>query len=149
MAVKFERHVDIDAPVERVWAILTDPTTWPDWFPGIDEVMDLGSVAPGSAFRWRDGDNTGQGSIDSIDAAKNRLKVLTQGESSPVTHTFDVDRAGGVLGVGGHAARLTYTMEYDPPGGAITDFLLGGNPLDQLKVKHALDRVSTLAKMRG
>src|SRR5687767_9885794 len=103
MAVKFERHVDIDAPVERVWAIPTDPSTWPDWFPDIDEVVNLATVAPGSSFRWRDGDNTGQGAIDSVDAAANRLKVLTQGESSPVTHTFDVNRAGGVLGVGGNS----------------------------------------------
>jgi hypothetical protein len=40
-------------------------------------------------------------------------------------------------------------MEYDPPGGAITDFIAGGNPMDMMKVKKALERVRDLAQMRG
>ncbi len=149
MPVTFKRDLDIDAPAEQVWAILTDPATWPEWFPDMDEVLDLASVETGNSFRWREGDNVGRGTISSVDVDANRLKVLTQGDSSPVTHTFDVNRAGGVLGFGGRTASLTDTMEYDPPGGAITDFLVGGNPMDQFKVKRTLDKVSALARMLG
>ena len=30
---KFQRSVDIDAPVETVWRVLTNPQSWPEWFP--------------------------------------------------------------------------------------------------------------------
>jgi carbon monoxide dehydrogenase subunit G len=149
MPVKFDQRIEIDAPAERVWAIITDPTTWPQWFPEIDEVTEVGAVEAGGDFRWRHGDDTGMGSIADVDATANRLKIVTQKGNSPTTHTFDVDRAGGMLGRGGNDARLRYTLEYDPPGGMLGDFIAGGNPMDTLKVKQALEKVRNLALMGG
>ncbi len=37
----FERSIEIDAPVEKVWEVLTDPRTWPEWFPGVDSVASV------------------------------------------------------------------------------------------------------------
>lgn len=45
----------IDAPVERVWAALTDPASWPAWWPYVREVRTL-----------RDGDAEGLGSVRRI-----------------------------------------------------------------------------------
>ena len=35
---KFEREVEIDAPVEKVWQVMTDPKYLDQWFPGVDSV---------------------------------------------------------------------------------------------------------------
>jgi uncharacterized protein YndB with AHSA1/START domain len=149
MAVKFEQQVTMDAPVEAVWAVLTDPSTWPMWFTDIDAVTGLQAVEDGATFQWRDGDDSGPGSIVEVNPSANRLKAVTMKDDTPVTHTFDVDRAGGLLGRGGHDSRLRYTLEYDPPGGMVGDFVMGNNPVDRLKVKRTLDKVKGLAAMRA
>ncbi len=43
----------VDAPPERVWAIITDIDRWPDWQPGVSKARLEGPLAPGSVFRWR------------------------------------------------------------------------------------------------
>ena len=149
MAVKFEQQVNMDAPPEAVWSVLTDPATWQMWFTDADEVTGLSAVEDGAAFQWRDGDDIGAGSVVEVNPSANRLKVVTVKGGNPVTHTFDVDRAGGVLGVGGNDARLKYTMEYDPPGGMAGDFVVGNNPVDSRKVKQTLGKVKGLAVMRA
>lgn len=148
MAVKFDQHIDIDAPADTVWSIVTDPNKWPLWFPDVEKVLSITALEPGGTFQWQSGGDTGSGSIVAVDAASDLLKVVTQVGSSQVTHTFDVDRSGGFLGLGGNDARLRYTMEYDPPGGFIADFIAGGNPKDILKVKHALEKVKGLAEVK-
>jgi uncharacterized protein YndB with AHSA1/START domain len=32
---KFEREVEIDSQVEKVWQVLTNTAYWPQWFPGM------------------------------------------------------------------------------------------------------------------
>lgn len=44
---KFERQVEIEAPVETVWAVITNPQQWPFWFPGIEAVSNVSEVKPG------------------------------------------------------------------------------------------------------
>ena len=48
-------HWRIPAPVDRVWAALTDPETWPRWWPCVRAVRTL-----------RTGDRTGVGSVRRI-----------------------------------------------------------------------------------
>lgn len=146
MAVKFEQHTDIDVPADKVWAIISDPSTWPLWFPDIQGTITIGSLDAGASFQWQNGDEVGNGSVVSVDTAANRLTVITEQGDTPVTHIFDIDRSGGFLGLGGNDVRLKYTMEYDPPGGFISDFIVGGNPKDLLKVKHTLEKVKGLAE---
>ncbi len=75
--------------------------------------------------------------------------MITQLGDSQVTHTFDLDRPGGFLRLGGDDTRLRYTMEYDPPGGFLGDFVAGGNPKDLIKVKQTLEKVKGLAEGRA
>ncbi len=49
-------HWRIHAPVDRVWAALSDPTTWPRWWPYVQQVDTL-----------RDGGPDGVGSLRRID----------------------------------------------------------------------------------
>jgi hypothetical protein len=37
-------------------------------------------------------------------------------------------------------------MEYDPPGGFVTDFVVGGNPKDMMKVKGVVEAIKKLAE---
>ncbi|MER6303709.1 SRPBCC family protein [Kitasatospora sp. NPDC001539] len=44
---------EIDAPLERVWALHTGIDDWPVWNPGIDQARLDGPLAEGSSFTWR------------------------------------------------------------------------------------------------
>ena len=148
MAVKFDQHIDIDAPADVVWSALIDPNTWPSWLPDVEQVSNLSAVDAGGTFQFQGGGEAGSGSIAQVDPASYRITIVTQTGTIPLTHTFDVDRSGGFLGLGGNDARLKYTLVYDPPGGFLSDFVAGGNPKDMLKVKHALEKVKALAEGR-
>jgi hypothetical protein len=45
----------IDAPVERVWDVLSRPLGWPDIEPGIRNVRLHADVVEGTRFTWRNG----------------------------------------------------------------------------------------------
>ena len=143
---KFEQHTTIDAPVDQVWGIVMNPATWEQWFPDVDHVTGLSAVEAGATFQWQHGDTTGSGSIVAVDDSRGLIKVVTGEGGNQVTHVFDLDRAGGFLGMGGNDTRLTYQREYDAPGGILGDFVAGGNPADLLKVKHTLEKVKHLAE---
>ena len=51
---KVERHILINAPVEKVFAYLHDPRTAVEWLPGVVEVKDvtLTEKGVGSRHRW-------------------------------------------------------------------------------------------------
>jgi len=142
----FDQHTKINAPVDKVWAILTNPATWEQWFPDVDHVTNLGAVAADATFQWQHGSETGSGTIVAVDNDRGLLKVVISHDGHQVIHTFDLDRAGGLFGIGGDDTRLDYKREYDAPGGFIGEFISGGNPADALKVKQTLEKVRHLAE---
>jgi uncharacterized membrane protein len=50
--VRRKREVEIAAPPEVVWDVLTGFEQWPDWNPDVKSMSFEGPVAPGSEFRW-------------------------------------------------------------------------------------------------
>jgi carbon monoxide dehydrogenase subunit G len=142
----FNQHTKIDAPVDKVWAILTNPATWEQWFPDVDRLTNLSAVAADTTFEWQHGSETGSGTIVEVDNDRGLIKVVISHEGKQTTHTFDLDRAGGFFGLGGNDTRIEYKREYDAPGGFIGEFVTGGNPADALKVKHTLEKVKNLAE---
>jgi uncharacterized protein YndB with AHSA1/START domain len=51
-------EVVIDAPIDRVWEILTAIERWPEWNPDVKSVSMDGPVERGSSFRWKAGPGT-------------------------------------------------------------------------------------------
>ena len=140
---KFEREVEIDAPVEKVWDVLTNPRTWPDWFPGIEEVSNITTISENSGFNWMDEGRTGQGKIVKLEP-QERLEVETKMEDDRDLHVFILKPSGGFLGLAKDETKVTYVLDTLMGGGIISNFVAGGNPKDTLRVKkavHALRRI--------
>ena len=58
---KFEREVEIDAPVEKVWQVMTDPKYVDQWFPGVDNVTSNTTTMPAWYTRYRANHNLTNG----------------------------------------------------------------------------------------
>jgi hypothetical protein len=56
--VRARRVGVIAAPVETVWAVLSDLQCWPDWYDDVSAMRMEGSLAPGTRFRWKAGGMT-------------------------------------------------------------------------------------------
>lgn len=146
MAVKFAQHVDIDAPPDIVWSLLTDSNKWPLWFEGMEQLSGLSGLQKGASFNWKRGNDAGTGAVLNFDEGKQIVAFATREGNDERTHSFDVDRSGGFLGFGSNDSRLRYTLEYDPPGGMLGDFVAGGNPADTLHVRNTLRKIKDLAE---
>lgn len=142
----FEQHVTIDAPMDKVWAMMSNPQTWAQWFPDVDSISGLSAVEPGTTFEWQDGDKHGSGSIVDVDTARGLIKVVTSLDEHQTTHTFDLDRTGGLFGMGGNDTKLLYRREYKASGSILGEFIAGGNIADTLDVKNTLNKIKRLAQ---
>lgn len=134
---KFERKTDIDAPIEKVWEVLTDPSQWPNWFPGIDAIDWISAMEKGGTFEWSGGDRQGTGEIVKFQPEKS-LKIVTQVGKDKDSHEFKLKATGGFLGMGQDECEVEYTLDTLMGGGIITNFAVGGNPRDVVRVKKAL-----------
>ena len=140
---KFDHSIDINAPVGTVWSILTNLGQWPLWFPDVQGVSGLSALQTGATFQWQSSVHTGTGRIARVEP-QHILEVVTEMEGHQATHTFEVNRQGGLFG--GNGARLHYVLEFKTAGGMIGEFVAGGNPTDLLKVKNAVAKVHDLAE---
>lgn len=142
----FEQHVRIDAPVSRVWEMMTNPSTWEQWFPDVDTITNLTAVEQGAMFAWQEGEKQGSASIVDVDPNRGLIKVVTTEGEDQVTHTFDLDQTGGFFGFGGDDTNLKYRREFKADGGFIGEFVASGNPADAIDVKRTLDKIKRLAQ---
>ena len=134
---KFNDDIKISAPMDTVWSVLNDPTTWSSWFPDSDVITGLSSVAAGGTFQFQKGDKSGSGVIDRVDTEQGIVRVTTREGDKQETHTFDLDKRG-FMGMG-NDTTLKYTMEYDA-GNFISEFVVGGNPIESQGVHNTLKR---------
>ena len=142
---KFEREVEIDAPVEKVWEVMTNPDYWPQWFPGIESVSKVTSVSAGGRFDWTDEGKTGRGTIVQMEPMK-RLEILTQMGDDRDSHVFKLRPSGGFLGLGEDECKVEYTLDTLMGGGILSNFVAGGNPRDALRVKKAINLLRKLVE---
>jgi hypothetical protein len=60
-------EIEIDAPAQTVWDVLTAIDRWPTWNPDVKSVSMEGPVAPGSVFRWKAGPGTITSTIQRVE----------------------------------------------------------------------------------
>ncbi|OQA14959.1 MAG: Polyketide cyclase / dehydrase and lipid transport [Chloroflexi bacterium ADurb.Bin360] len=142
---KFEREIEIDAPVEKVWQVMTDPTKWPQWFPGIDVMTKVPPVAEGAVFEWTAEDKTGRSAIVKMYPLK-RLEIMTQVGDDKDAHVFELRPSGGFLGLSADECKVEYTLDTLMGGGILGNFVAGGNPKDALRVKKAMHLLRKLVE---
>jgi hypothetical protein len=65
--VNSRRSIDISAPPEVVWEVLTRFADWPQWNPDVKSMSFDGPVAPGSSFRWKAGPGTIVSTLEEVD----------------------------------------------------------------------------------
>lgn len=142
---KFEREVEIDAPVEKVWQVLTNPNDWPQWFPGVEGVSNVTSISEGGRFEWMKEGQTGQGAIVKMEPMR-RLEVMTQIGDDKDAHVFELRSSGGFFGLGEDECKVTYTLDTLMGGGILGRFVAGGNPVDAMRVKKAMHLLRKLVE---
>jgi uncharacterized protein YndB with AHSA1/START domain len=142
---KFERTIEIDAPVEQVWQVLTNPDYWPQWFPGVDTVSNVTSIAKGGRFEWTDEGKRGHGAIVDVEPMR-RLEIMTQMGDDQDAHVFRLRPSGGFLGLADDECKIEYTLDTLMGGGILGRFVAGGNPKDALRVKKAMHLLRKLVE---
>jgi uncharacterized protein YndB with AHSA1/START domain len=98
-------EIDIAAPIDVVWSVLTDIAEWPSWNPEVKTAAIDGGLTPGSRFRWEAGAGTITSRIEGVEAP--RLIVWTDRTMGiRATHTWQLaeHRAGTLV-------RTTETFE--------------------------------------
>ena len=95
---KFEREVEIDAPVEKVWEVITDPKHWQQWFPGVNGAVKATSINEGARFEWTSANQNGKGTIEKMEP-KKYLEITTQVGDDKDAHVFKLKPSGGILGL--------------------------------------------------
>ena len=63
-------EIDIDAPREVVWEVLTDFAAWPRWNPDVTSVKVDGPLEPGTTFHWKAGPGTITSTLRDVDPPK-------------------------------------------------------------------------------
>jgi uncharacterized protein YndB with AHSA1/START domain len=142
---KFEREVEIDAPVEKVWEVLTNPNHWQQWFPGIDGAVKAPGMREGSSFEWATEGQTGRGTIVKMEPMK-RLEIMTQMGDDKDSHVFKLAPSGGFLGMNEDECKVEYTLDTLMGGGILGNFVAGGNPKDMLRVKKTMHLLRKLVE---
>ena len=139
---KFEREVEIDAPVEKVWLVMTDPKYLDQWFPSVNS---LTASTPGRSFEWVADGRTVTAVIVSAEPNK-RLEITTQAGNDKDSHVFELKPSGGFLGMNADECKVTYTLDTLMGGGFLTNFVAGGNPMDTQRVVKAMNRLRKLVE---
>ncbi len=140
---KFEREVEIDAPVESVWEVLINPKYWPQWFPGVDNVSNVTTIGMDGSFEWNSEDRKGTGVIMKFTPLKE-LEIVTQVGNDKDGHHFKLKPVGKFLGLGDDECKVEYTMDTLSGGGILGRFVTGGNPKDAMQVKKTVHKLRKL-----
>jgi uncharacterized protein YndB with AHSA1/START domain len=65
--VRSRREIEIAAPPEAVWDVLTHFEEWPQWNREVKSMSFDGPVAPGSEFRWKAGPGTIVSTLEQVE----------------------------------------------------------------------------------
>jgi uncharacterized protein YndB with AHSA1/START domain len=65
--VRSRSEIEIGAPPEVVWDVLTRFEQWPQWNPDVKSMSFDGPLAPGAEFRWKAGPGTIVSTLEQVE----------------------------------------------------------------------------------
>jgi uncharacterized protein YndB with AHSA1/START domain len=142
---KFEREVEIDSPIQNAWAVLTDATLWPKWFPYIHSVSHVVPLSEGAVIQWSSGDKVGTATVTKFIPEKE-LEILTDLDGDQDKHNFTLRSSGGFFGLSADEVKIEYKLDTMTAGGIFGRFISDGNPRDMLRVKNATNALRRLVE---
>jgi uncharacterized protein YndB with AHSA1/START domain len=63
-------EIEINAPPDAVWKVLTDFGGWPSWNSNVQKVYEVESVTKGTVFKWLSGGTKIRSTVQEIDPPK-------------------------------------------------------------------------------
>jgi hypothetical protein len=97
-----EGEIQIAAPPDTVWAVMTDLSAWPSWNPDVKSMAFEGPLEPGSMFRWKAGSASLVSTLKSVDAPREIAWTgVTMGIHA--VHVFHFESSDG--GTRAHSAE--------------------------------------------
>jgi len=122
MPIHIERTVNINAPPERVWAVMKDVERWPEWTESMKSVERL------------DSDEFGLGSKAKLKIRRSpNANVWTVTELTPNRSFTWETNSGGVKGVAAHViepdgsgSKVTLTVDLSGIVATLLGWMIGG-----------------------
>lgn len=93
--VRSSRSIEVAAPPEVVWDVLTGFADWPKWNPDVKSMSFDGPLEPGSTFRWKSGPGTIVSTLEEVDPPR-RVRWRGRTMSIAALHEYRLEpRDGG------------------------------------------------------
>jgi uncharacterized protein YndB with AHSA1/START domain len=90
----FARHeIHIQAPAERVWALISDIDAWSWWQPDIGYARLVGPLAPGSTFKWKSRGTAVSSTLEEVDPPR-RLGWTGRAMGAKARHVWILEPQG-------------------------------------------------------
>jgi uncharacterized membrane protein len=108
MPLDFRIAVDINAPPDRVWAVMRDVESWPEWTPTVKKIrrLDKGPLAVGSrALIWQPKLLTAIWRVTELDDSRKSFTWETRGPGLRL-------RARQCVEAAGRASRATLSIQF-------------------------------------
>jgi len=108
MQLDFKIAVDINAPVDQVWAAMRDVENWPEWTPTVKKIrrLDKGSLAVGSrALIWQPKLLPAKWRVTELDDSRRSFTWETRGPGMRLQARHCVEGAG-------NASRATLSLQF-------------------------------------
>lgn len=92
--VRSSRSIQVAAPPEVVWDVLTGFADWPKWNPDVKSMSFDGPLEPGSTFRWKSGPGTIVSTLEEVDPPR-RVRWRGRTMSIAALHEYRLEQRDG------------------------------------------------------
>jgi len=69
--LRAKKEIQVAAPREQVWSLLTDIDRWPEWQPNVSSAKLEGDLAVGTTFRWKANELGIKSTIQELEHGRN------------------------------------------------------------------------------